>query len=74
MLRRAAPLRHGWTAALAMAAPAAAGAFAIQFICPLGDAAHALFGHFAPVVAAAVLGAAAAHSILATRRPAASGR
>lgn len=68
MLRRAAPLRPGWTSSLAMAAAAAAGAFAIQFICPLDDAAHALFGHFGPVIALAMLGAAYAHSILATRR------
>jgi hypothetical protein len=74
MLRRAAPLRPGWTAALAMAAAAAAGAFAIQFICPLDDAAHALFGHFAPVIFVAVLGAVAAHSILATPSPARSRR
>lgn len=68
MLRRAAALRPGWTGALAMAAAAAAGALAIQFICPLDDAAHALIGHFGPVVTAGAFGALSAGPLLSTRK------
>jgi hypothetical protein len=57
-----------------MAAAMAAGAFAIQFICPLDDAGHALFGHFAPVVAVALLGAVAAHKLVPDRYTAMSSR
>jgi hypothetical protein len=64
MLRRAAPLRLGWTSALAMMAATATGAVAIQFICPLNDPAHALFGHFGPVLAIGLLGAAASGRVL----------
>jgi hypothetical protein len=73
MLRRAAALRPGWTSALAMAAAAAAGALAIQFICPLDDAAHALMGHFGPVVALGAFGALSAHALLGTRKLGISG-
>jgi hypothetical protein len=66
MLRRAAALRPGWTGALAMAAAAAVGALAIQFICPLDDAAHALVGHFGAVVAAGAVGALGARPLLNT--------
>ena len=58
MIRRAMPLRTGWTNALALAGAAAIGAFAIQFICPLSDAGHSLLGHLGPVLMAAVAGAA----------------
>jgi hypothetical protein len=58
MLRRAMPLRTGWVSALAMLGAAAIGAFAIQFICPLTDAGHALVGHLGPVVVAGLAGAA----------------
>lgn len=68
MLRRAAPLRPVWTASLAMAAAIAAGALAIQFICPLTDAAHALFGHFAPVIALGALGALTGKRLLTLPR------
>lgn len=64
MLRRAAPLRLTWTSALAAAAAMAAGAVAVQIVCPLDDAAHALLGHFGPVAAIAVLGAATARRLL----------
>ena len=60
MLRRAAPLRREWTGALALAGAAAAGALAIQFICPVDDAGHALLGHLGPVLAMGVAGATAA--------------
>jgi hypothetical protein len=57
MLRRAAPLRPGWTAALALGAAAAAGALAIQFVCPIDDAGHGLIGHLGAVVASFAAGA-----------------
>jgi hypothetical protein len=49
MLRRAAPLRQTWTAALATLSAAAMGAVATQFICPVDDPAHQLVGHLLPV-------------------------
>jgi len=67
MLRRAAPLRLEWTGALALASAAATGALAIQFICPVDDAGHALLGHLGPVLALAVAGGAAATSLLVTK-------
>jgi hypothetical protein len=60
MLRRAAPLRITWTSALAATAAMAAGAMAAQISCPIDDAAHALLGHFGPVLALGLLGAATA--------------
>jgi hypothetical protein len=64
MLRRALPLRVEWAGMLAIAGAAAAGALAIQFICPIGDAGHALVGHLGPVLALAVIGAATAERLL----------
>jgi hypothetical protein len=64
MLRRAAPLRLGWTGGLALAGAAAIGSLAIQFICPVDDAGHALLGHLGPVLALAALGAGAATTLL----------
>jgi hypothetical protein len=49
MLRRAAPLRRAWSAALATLAAVALGAVATQFICPIDDPAHHLVGHVLPV-------------------------
>jgi hypothetical protein len=63
MLRRAAPLRHGWSAALAVLAATALGALATQLVCPLDDPAHHLFQHVVPV---ALLSAGAA--IVGSRR------
>lgn len=64
MLRRAAPLRLSWTSALAATAAMAAGAVAVQIVCPIDDAAHGLLGHFGPVLAIALLGAATARRML----------
>ncbi len=58
MARRAAPLRLGWTAALAAAAAASMAAMAIQVVCPLDNAGHAFLGHFVPVLTLAALGLA----------------
>ena len=64
MLRRAAPLRFRWTSALAAVAALSIAAGAIQFICPIDDAGHALLGHFGPVLVGAVLGLLAARRFL----------
>jgi hypothetical protein len=66
MLRRSAPLRLSWTGALAMVAALSGGALAIQFICPVDAASHALLGHLGPVVALAVLGAWAGRALVRT--------
>lgn len=66
MLRRAAPLRITWTSALAATAAVAAGAIAAQISCPIDDAAHALLGHFGPVLALGLLGAASAQRMFRT--------
>ena len=42
----------------------ATGALAIQLICPLDDAAHALLGHLGPVLVIGALGAVAARHLL----------
>lgn len=55
MVRRAAPLRPGWTAAMACLAAVTIGAAATQIICPVDDATHQLVGH---VLMAIVVGAA----------------
>jgi hypothetical protein len=57
MLRRAAPLRRAWSAALATLASLALGAAATQFLCPIDDPAHQLVGHVLPVAALSVWGA-----------------
>ena len=56
MLRRAAPLRPGLTAAIAGVAAVSTGGIAAQLVCPLNDPAHQLVGHamVAAVVAVAV--------------------
>jgi hypothetical protein len=46
MLRRAAPLRLTWSAALATLAALAMSAVATQVICPIDDPAHQIVGHF----------------------------
>ncbi|HET6195362.1 MAG TPA: NrsF family protein [Acetobacteraceae bacterium] len=56
MLRRAAPLRRAWSAALATLAAVALGAAATQFLCPIDDPAHQLVGHFLPVAVLAAWG------------------
>ena len=56
MVRRAAPLRLGWSAGLAAAAAASMGALAVQLVCPIDDAGHAFLGHFFPAMAIIGLG------------------
>jgi hypothetical protein len=55
MIRRAAPLRKSWTAAMACVAAVTIGAAATQIICPVDDATHQLVGH---ALTAIVVGAA----------------
>jgi hypothetical protein len=57
MLRRAAPLRRAWSAALATLAAGALAAVATQIICPVDDPAHQLVGHVLPVALLSVWGA-----------------
>ena len=57
MLRRAAPLRRAWSAALATLAAVALAAVATQIICPVDDPAHQLVGHVLPVALLSVWGA-----------------
>jgi hypothetical protein len=57
MLRRAAPLRRAWSAALATLAAVSLAAVATQLICPIDDPAHQLVGHLLPVVVFSVWGA-----------------
>jgi hypothetical protein len=59
MLRRAAPLRRAWSAALATLAAVALAAVATQIICPVDDPAHQLVGHVLPVALLTVWGAIA---------------
>jgi hypothetical protein len=56
MLRRAAPLRRTWSAALATLAAAGLAALATQFMCPIDDPAHHLVGHMLPVALLSVWG------------------
>jgi hypothetical protein len=56
MVRRAAPLRLGWSAVLAALASVAFAATATQFICPIDDPAHHLVAHFGPAVLMVALG------------------
>jgi hypothetical protein len=68
MLHRGAPVRVMWTAALAALAASAVGAAATQFICPIDDPAHHLFGHFVPMALLAMGIAAAVSPSLAKWR------
>jgi hypothetical protein len=64
MLRRAAPLRLAWSAALATLAAVALGAAATQVICPIDDPAHQLVGHVLPVILLAISGALVGRRLL----------
>ena len=59
MVKRAAPLKPHWAAAMATLAAVAIGAAGTQFLCPIDDPAHQLVGHFVPVAIFAVAGALA---------------
>jgi hypothetical protein len=56
MLRRAAPLRPAWCAALASVASAALAATATQIICPIDDPGHHVVSHVTPVALLTGLG------------------
>jgi hypothetical protein len=56
MLRRAAPLRLGWTTGLAALAAFAWAALAVQFICPINAPAHLLQSHVGTVAVGTLAG------------------
>jgi hypothetical protein len=64
MLRRAAPLRLGWSAALATLAGMGLGAAATQLICPIDDPAHQLVGHLLPAAVFVVIGTIAGRRVI----------
>ena len=68
MVRRAAPLRLGWSATLAALASVALAATATQIICPIDDPAHHLVAHFGPAVLMVAFGGAFAAPRLRPRR------
>jgi hypothetical protein len=55
-VRRAAPLRPGWTGLLATLTAASVGALGTHLICPVGEAAHLLVWHVVPVALLAAAG------------------
>ena len=57
MMRRAAPLRLGWSAAVATLASATLAATATQIMCPIDDPAHHVVSHVAPVAVLVLAGA-----------------
>lgn len=66
MIRRAAPLHPSWTGWLLAVAALAAGAIAVQIVCPIDDPAHALIGHLAPVVPIGAMAAAGGRRLFGT--------
>jgi hypothetical protein len=56
MLRRAAPLSQGWTGGLALLSAGSLAMLGTQMVCANDDAAHLLFWHFGPLLAATVVG------------------
>lgn len=67
MVRRAAPLRPLWTAALASLASLAIAAVPAQIVCPLGGTAHLLVAHLMPLLAFTTVGTVAGAAILRPR-------
>ncbi len=57
MLRRAAPLKPGWTGSFAFIAIASVATSGMQTICPKDDPAHVLYWHFVPLLVCALAGA-----------------
>ncbi|MGE0702578.1 MAG: NrsF family protein [Vicinamibacterales bacterium] len=68
MLRRAAPLRPGWSALLASLAGLSLGTAATEFLCPISIPIHLVFGHALPAATLTVLAALAGRSRLAWLR------
>ena len=56
MIRQAAPVKLGWTGALAAVAVTAMSAFAVQFTCSLNDPLHLLAWHVMPIFAIGAAG------------------
>ena len=68
MIRRGAPLRPHWAAAMAGTAAAAVGAIGVALTCPISRASHLLIAHALPTVMIAAVISAAASSVV-RRRP-----
>jgi hypothetical protein len=68
MVRRGAPLRPGWTAAMATVAAASAGALAVHVACPLDDPGHVFLGHLVPVMAMAAAAVMVRRTLTSTMR------
>jgi hypothetical protein len=67
MLRRAAPLKPGWTGFFALLAAAAIATSGMQMICAKDDPAHVLYWHFIPVLVCAAGGARLGRWLLGRR-------
>jgi hypothetical protein len=67
MLRRAAPLKPGWTGFFALLAAAAIATSGMQMICAKDDPAHVLYWHFIPVLVCAAGGAQLGRWLLGRR-------
>jgi len=65
MVRRAAPLRAGWTAFTVCLAAVMLGAAATQIICPVDDPAHQLVGHVLTAIVVGAAGLVAGRRVLA---------
>jgi hypothetical protein len=55
MIRAGYPLKLRWSRALGTTAALAVGAIVVHFACPIDNPAHALLGHYGPVLALTVL-------------------
>lgn len=66
MIRRAAPLDLGWTAALTLLACLAFATLAVQIVCPLGTTAHVIVSHLVPLLGLLALGATAGARLFRT--------
>jgi hypothetical protein len=55
MIRAGYPLKPRWARALAATAAVTVGAIVVHFVCPIDNPAHALLGHYGPVLTLTVL-------------------
>jgi len=64
LLRKAAPLRPGWTAGVALLSATSLAVLASGLVCARDDRLHLLLWHFAPVVLVVVIGSALGRGFL----------
>ncbi|HZR07778.1 MAG TPA: DUF1109 domain-containing protein [Myxococcales bacterium] len=64
LLRKAAPLRPGWTAGVALLSAASLAVLASVLVCAREDRLHLLLWHFAPVVLVVVIGSGLGRRLL----------